>query len=169
MALYTVIGVMGSGSSEHADLAEPLGVWIAKQGYSLLTGGRGGVMTAVSRAFHSVQPRKGVVIGVLPARASANGDIPRPNSWVEVAIITHLPKLGVEGTHRMSRNHINVLSSNVIVALPGGHGTQSEIKLALQYNRPVISFLRASDTDLGGAPVARTLSDVKKFIRSKCR
>ena len=30
----------------------------------------------------------------------------------------------------MSRNHVNVLSSDVVVALPGGPGTLSELRLA---------------------------------------
>jgi len=33
-----VVGVMGSGSAEHEDLAEPLGVWLAQSGFHLLTG-----------------------------------------------------------------------------------------------------------------------------------
>ena len=37
-----------------------------------------------------------------------------------------------------ARNCINVLSSNVVVACPGGAGTISEIALALKSSRPVI-------------------------------
>jgi predicted Rossmann-fold nucleotide-binding protein len=37
-----------------------------------------------------------------------------------------------------ARNCINVLSSNVVVACPGGAGTISEIALALKSGRPVI-------------------------------
>ena len=39
-----MIGVMGSSREEHAELAVPLGRWIAEQGFDLLTGGGGGVM-----------------------------------------------------------------------------------------------------------------------------
>ncbi|MGD9306411.1 MAG: hypothetical protein PVF79_19225 [Desulfobacterales bacterium] len=37
-----------------------------------------------------------------------------------------------------ARNCINVLSSHVVVACPGGAGTISEIALALKNDRPVI-------------------------------
>ena len=40
----------------------------------------------------------------------------------------------------MSRNHINVLSSTAVVALPGGAGTVSEVCLAHAYGRPVLVF-----------------------------
>jgi predicted Rossmann-fold nucleotide-binding protein len=40
----------------------------------------------------------------------------------------------------MSRNHINILSSTAIIALPGGPGTISEVCLATQYGRPVIVY-----------------------------
>ena len=39
-----------------------------------------------------------------------------------------------------ARNVINVLSSRVVVACPGGAGTASEVALAVKCNRPVILF-----------------------------
>src|SRR5690349_12237256 len=97
-----LIGVMGSGTDEHAALAEPLGRWVAEQGYDLLTGGGAGVMAAACRGFAAVPDRRGVSVGVLPA-----GPPPGyPNPWVDVAIRTHLPRRGKEGTDVLSRNHI---------------------------------------------------------------
>ncbi|MDH5458813.1 MAG: LOG family protein, partial [Nitrospinota bacterium] len=37
-----------------------------------------------------------------------------------------------------SRNHIIILSADVIVAFPGGAGTHSEIQLALEYGKPLL-------------------------------
>jgi hypothetical protein len=37
-----------------------------------------------------------------------------------------------------SRNHIVILSADVLVAFPGGAGTRSEIQLALEYGRPLL-------------------------------
>jgi predicted Rossmann-fold nucleotide-binding protein len=87
------------------------------------------------------------VIGVLPSEAegSASAREGYPNPWVEVAVFTHLPLSGQSGTDPMSRNHINVLSSKVLVALPGGPGTASEISLAIRYGKPVIAYLGARD------------------------
>jgi len=49
-----------------------------------------------------------------------------------------LPSRGEEGGTPGSRNHLVVLSGDVIVALPGGAGTASELRLAREYARPVI-------------------------------
>ena len=163
---YPMIGVMGSGSSEHRELAEPLGEWLAVQGYDLITGGGAGVMTAVSRAFASVPTRRGVCVGVLPA-----GPPPGyPNPFVDVIIQTHLPKRGNEGSDNLSRNHITVLSSAVVVVLPGRQGTRTELSLALHHRKPVIALL-GPDGEIAG--VLRTaienkainLDEVAAFIR----
>lgn len=47
------------------------------------------------------------------------------------------------GQDLTSRNHINILSSELIVALPGGPGTLSEVQLAQIYAKPAIAFLGA--------------------------
>lgn len=152
-----VVGVMGSGVRAHAELAVPLGRGLAGMGVHLLTGGGGGVMAAVSRAFAEVEDRAGLVLGVLPAdgfqrtsrRAGRAGDAESepaqwepppgyPNPWVEVAVRTHLDARGTAGDAASSRNHVNVLSSDVVVALPGGQGTASEVALALRYGRPLV-------------------------------
>jgi uncharacterized protein (TIGR00725 family) len=165
---------MGSGSQEHSERAEPLGEWLATEGVHLLTGGGGGVMEAVSRAFHEVQGRAGCVIGILPAAHAREGP-PRPgrgypNPWVEIPIYTHLPETGRQGTHPLSRNHINVLSSDVVIALPGSAGTASEISLALRYGRPVVAYLsRRSDIPSlpQAVPVEGQLEGVQRFVRAR--
>jgi predicted Rossmann-fold nucleotide-binding protein len=87
-----------------------------------------------------------------------------------MAVQTHLPLSGHSGAEPMSRNHINVLSSNVLVALPGGSGTASEVALALRYGRPVIGFLRSRDEIPGLPAVVRAEDDlekVKEFVRER--
>jgi len=145
-----IVGVMGSGEHEFADLAEPVGRTIAAAGWHLLTGGGAGVMTAVARAFTAVPGRAGLSLGVI--RAASAGHLGEaktsrryegrgPNPWVEVPIFTHLPLSGAQGKHELSRNHINVLTATVVVVLPGGDGSASELELALEYGRPVVLFL----------------------------
>jgi len=137
---------MGSGTRAHAERAVPLGQALARLGVHLLTGGGGGVMAAVSAAFAAVPERRGLVIGVLPGReveGSVRAPEGYPNEAVELAIRTHLPWSGTRGTDPLSRNHVNVLSSDAIVALPGGAGTASEVRLALRYGRPVLAFVGA--------------------------
>ena len=168
---------MGSATESHRERAAALGRWLAGKGVHLLTGGGGGVMSAVSEAFCEVPERRGLVIGVLPGDEgefeSASPAAPRPgypNPWVEIPISTHLPLSGRRGLDPLSRNHINVLSSNVLVALPGGAGTASEVLLALRYGRPVVAYLRAREEIPDLPAEARAESDlerVKEFVREK--
>ena len=166
-----VVGVMGSSARAFEDLAEPLGQWLASIGVHLLTGGGVGTMEAVSRAFAEVHPRAGLVIGVLPADLPDGIAVPRagyPNSSVELAIFTHLPLSGITGTDLRSRNHINILSSDVVIVLPGNEGTESEMTLAVRYRKPVIAFFGDYEVDWqppGGVPVARTMAEVERFVR----
>lgn len=126
-------------------------------------------MEAVSRAFAETPDRKGLVLGVLPGGSSSGLAPPGyPNPWVEVVVRTHLPHSGPLGTDPLSRNHINVLTADVIVALPGGAGTASEVALAVAYGRPVIAFLDSPSRIPGlpeDIPVARALEDVVAFVR----
>ena len=165
-----VIGVMGSGVARHDSLAGAVGTWIARQGFHLLTGGGEGVMAAVGEAFAAVPDRPGLVVGVLPCA----GDHPKcgqpagyPNRWVDLAIRTHLPLSGARGTAPRSRNHINVLTADVVVALPGGPGTSSEVRLAVRYGRPCVAFVtnRSQIPGLPDAvPCVSRLEEVAAFV-----
>ena len=165
-----VIGVMGSGVDRHDTLAGAVGTWIARQGFHLLTGGGEGVMAAVGEAFAAVGDRRGLVIGVLPnaeddqrCRAPAG----YPNRWVELAIRTHLPLSGACGTSPRSRNHINVLTADVVIALPGGPGTSSEVRLAVRYARPCVAFVTDRSQIPGlpdEVPCASTLAELAAFV-----
>ena len=166
-----IVGVMGSGTEEHVDLAEPLGEWIAMQGYHLLTGGGGGVMTSVSRGFSRVEGRKGLVLGVLPGTTDESryyAFAGYPNPYIEVPIRTHLPLSGDKGQEVRSRSHINVLTADLIISLPGSAGTASEIRLAFKYSRPVLLFLGESGSIDGlrgdEAPRAVDLEEARNWI-----
>ena len=140
------VGVMGSGKLKHERWATTLGEWLAANNVNLLTGGGSGVMHSVSCAFAKFPNRQGRVIGILPGRfddASNHYNVPDgyPNLCVEIPIFTHLPKSGEQGQCPESRNHINVLSSDVVVVLPGSSGTASEASLAVRYSKPVVAWL----------------------------
>ena len=162
---------MGSSTQAFEDLAEPLGRWLASIGVHLLTGGGVGSMEAVSHAFAQVRPREGLVVGVLPADLPDGIAVPRegyPNESVEIAIFTHLPLSGITGTDPRSRNHINILSSDVVIVLPGNEGTESEMTLAVRYKKPVIAFFGDHAVEWQppqGVPVARTMAEVESFVR----
>ncbi|GJL80304.1 MAG: hypothetical protein NPINA01_32930 [Nitrospinaceae bacterium] len=142
-----VIAVIGSGNDPHHSSSYPLGQWLAENGFDLINGGGQGVMAETARAFTSVSPREGRVIGVLPAAEMLDTPLQRreyqtppgyPNPYTEMVIRTHLPCVGKQGDEFASRNHIIVLSADFIFALPGSYGTQTEIQLALEYEKPLI-------------------------------
>ena len=173
----SIVAVIGSGRSADACCTE-VGRLVATLGFDLLTGGGRGVMEAVSRAFFETSPRSGLVVGVIPAQVLGLEQMEDrtatdvvyepphgyPNEWVEIAIYTHLPDSGEQGTLRSSRNHINVLSADAIVALPGREGTESEVWLATQYGVPVIAY---GDHQFGpphGIARATSIDEVRAFL-----
>lgn len=187
-----VVGVMGSGAARHTRLAEPLGRALARMGVHLLTGGGAGVMESVSRAFSAVPGREGLVIGILPAgdarpgrcdagpgrsdspvrqgeakpsHADADPGTPPgyPNPCVELAVRTHLDARGDDGSGIRSRNHINILSSDVVIALPGSSGTASEVGLAIRYGRPLI-LLGETSRAAALPPSVRAADSVKEAV-----
>lgn len=170
-----VVGVVGSGREPHPERARRLGEWIARAGFHLLTGGGRGVMAAVTEAFVRVAERRGVAIGILPAAAGGRaGDAPPgyPNPWVEIVVRTHLDQVGAHGADPGSRNHLNVLSADVVIVLPGSEGTASEARLALRYGRPCIAWL-AERGDVPGLPDAIPVEPrfpaIEAFVREACR
>jgi predicted Rossmann-fold nucleotide-binding protein len=165
-----IVGVMASGkaaiAAEHNALAETVGDVIAREGFDLLTGGGQGLMKTAGQAFKTVNQRTGKLISVLRAKKQNhltgswddngtlnNAQVPRTpgtkrhwsakenNELAEIVIRTHLPYSGELGDHDLSRNHINILTSDLIVILPGGSGTLSELKLANEYGSRIMIFL----------------------------
>lgn len=166
-----IVGVMGSGSEEWEEFAAPLGAWLATTGHELLTGAGKGVMFSVARAFAGTAGRTGRSIGIVPTRADALlGFVPLagyPNPFIDLPILTPLPRKEASApSESLSRNHVNVLTSDIVIALPGGPGTLDEIRLALRYAKPVMCL--GPDEAFASAPPAvnRTtrLDDVFRFI-----
>ncbi|WP_322024812.1 DNA-binding protein [Burkholderia sp. BCC1977] len=165
------IGVMGSGKEPWRAFSEPLGTWLAQAGFNLLTGGGQGVMQAVARAFTGVPERAGRSIGIVPTQADPHaGFVPLdgyPHPFVEIPILTPLPRRepGV-APNTVNRNYVNVLSSDLIVALPGGHGTAEEIALARRWRKPLICLGPdgAFRELAAGATCTSSLDDVIRFI-----
>ena len=120
-----IIGIMGPGegaSEAVTKTAFALGQAIAKQGWTVLTGGRNvGVMHAASQGAKSIG---GQTIGIL-----MDADKKRMSEYVDIPIITDLGS---------ARNNINVLTSDVVVACGMGPGTASEVSLAVKAKKPVI-------------------------------
>jgi uncharacterized protein (TIGR00725 family) len=118
------IAVVGGGdcSPEVEDMARRLGRLLAERGHILLCGGLGGVMEA---ACCGARDAGGLTVGILP------GDRWEANRCVGISIATGMGH---------ARNVIIVKSADAVIALPGEHGTLSEIALALKMGKRVISL-----------------------------
>jgi uncharacterized protein (TIGR00725 family) len=116
------IAVVGGGdcSPRIRDMAFALGRLLAQSGHILLCGGLGGVMEAASCGARSAG---GLVVGILP------GEREETNPCVGIAIATGMGH---------ARNVIIVKSADAVIALPGEHGTLSEIALALKMGKKVV-------------------------------
>lgn len=143
----TIIGVIGSGTEPHSLYSGHLGKWLGKQGYDLINGGGSGVMEEVAKAFAEVTERKGITIGIIPSMNSCKDANRRkdyrppegyPNPYTNLPIYTHLHLSGPHGKEPNSRNHIIVLTADLLIAFPGNAGTRSEIQLAIEYEKPLI-------------------------------
>lgn len=124
MKRQLIIGVMGGGVTNpvNKDNAYRLGALIAKNKWILLNGGRNaGIMEASAKG---ASENGGLTIGILP-----DDNNNKTSDYIQIPILTGMGN---------ARNCINVLSSNFIVACPGGAGTISEIALALKTEKTVI-------------------------------
>jgi len=119
-----IIGVMGPSRAKGTELklAFKIGKTVAEHDAVLLTGGMGGVMEEASRGAKEAQ---GLVLAICPTYDKSD-----LNSFVDIPVMTGM---------RSGRNFINILSSDIIIAI--GHtsaGTLSEIAFAIQLEKPMI-------------------------------
>jgi hypothetical protein len=119
------IAVVGAATCDEATaaLAHAVGVELARAGAVLVSGGRGGVMSA---ACAGAQSAGGRTVGVLPGKDASDSS---PNEHLDVVLFTGF---------QQARNQILVLSSAAVIAIGGGWGTLSEIAMALKYRVPVV-------------------------------
>ena len=119
------IAIIGPGSCEQslAELAREVGFLLAQKGFTLICGGRGGVMEAACRGAKSAD---GTTIGILPGTSADEA-----NAFVDFPIVTGFGE---------ARNIIIVRSVRAVIAVGGEYGTLSEIAFALKLNVPVIAL-----------------------------
>ncbi len=131
------IAVVGGGEcgTDVRETARRLGRLLAERGHILICGGLGGVMEA---ACCGAKDAGGLTVGILP------GEGWEANRCVNIVIATGMGH---------ARNVIIVKSADAVIALPGEHGTLSEIALALKMGKRVISL---KSWDVAGAIRAET-------------
>jgi uncharacterized protein (TIGR00725 family) len=120
-----VVGVIGGAkiSKEIYTLARKMGNLIAERKYALITGGLGGVMEAASRG---AKEKGGLVIGILPGNSRKSA-----NKWVDIPIVTGM---------NHARNVIIAGSADILIAIDGSVGTQSEIAFGNIYRKRIIGL-----------------------------
>jgi uncharacterized protein (TIGR00725 family) len=121
----TYVAVVGPGdaTADQERVAEAVGRGLAERGAVVVCGGLGGVMAAACRGARSANGR---TVGILPG-----SDRSEANPWVELVIASGLGEL---------RNGLIVRSADAVIAVGGGHGTLSEIALALKAGLPVLGL-----------------------------
>ena len=120
----TISVIGGHDSNDKVEnLAHEIGKIVANVGAVLVCGGLSGVMEHASKGANEAG---GMVIGLLPGTDKADA-----NPYVDVALPT---------SFGYARNAMVACSADIIVALPGSHGTSSEISYGLVYKRPVIDL-----------------------------
>lgn len=124
-----IAAVVGANAASDRVLAaaEAIGAGLVNAGFRVATGGLGGVMTAASRgARQATGWSEGRVIGVLPGLVAAEA-----NPYVDVVVPTGM---------NYARNTILVAMADVVIAVGGGSGTLSEIALAWQHGKPIVTL-----------------------------
>jgi uncharacterized protein (TIGR00725 family) len=121
------VSVLGArkATPKTAKLANAVGRMVAEMDCVLVCGGLLGLMREACRG---AKDAGGLTIGLLPGNAKTDA-----NEFVDIALPT---------TIGYSRNVIVAASADIVIALPGSFGTESEICYARVYGVPVI--------DLGG-------------------
>ncbi|NYT02791.1 MAG: TIGR00725 family protein [Methanosarcinales archaeon] len=143
------VAVVGGAecSPEVREAAEELGRRIARAGHILICGGRGGVMEAAAKG---AREGGGLTVGILP------GDRNEGNPFLDIEVATGMGH---------ARNAIIVRSADVVIALPGEHGTLSEMAHALKMERLVISL---NSWDVPGAVKASTIDQAVEIMERGC-
>ena len=126
------VAVIGPKQPEDDALpvAEQLGRSIAGLGVPLLCGGRGGVMTAVSKGAREAG---GLTIGFLP-----EGDWRSANDHIAMPLA-----MGI-GT---ARNVLIAQTALALIAVGGHYGTHTEAAFGLNFGKPVFGLCGAPDID----------------------
>jgi len=142
-----IISVIGGRdcNKEVEQLAYKLGKNLAKVVDILVSGGLSGTMKAVCQGFKA---ENGVTIGIIPGYSKKDA-----NKYVDVVIPTGLG---------LARNVLVVKSADIVVALPGGAGTLSEIAYCLQFGIPVISL---KSWNIPGVIRVKTIREVISIIK----
>ncbi|HJZ89172.1 MAG TPA: TIGR00725 family protein [Polyangia bacterium] len=134
------VAVCGTGTPLSPDLARhahALGAALWQAGFTIITGGLGGVMEAACRGAFEARAQAGdveasaargrLIVGILPGADKLGA-----NRYCDLVIPTGLGE---------ARNLLVVRSADVVVLVAGGAGTLAEAALAWQLGRPLLALV----------------------------
>ncbi len=141
------ISVIGGSSigTKTEDLAEKVGALIAELGCVMVCGGLGGAMEAAAKG---AKKAGGITIGILPGKEKDDA-----NPYIDISLPTSIG---------YARNAIVACSADIIIALPGNYGTNTEICYGLIHSRPVIDL---GNWNVDGMIDAKSLEDAEEKIK----
>lgn len=141
------ISVVGSrdANAKTTKLANAVGKMVAELDCVLVCGGLMGLMKESCRG---AKMAGGMTIGILPGNEKDAA-----NEFVDIALPT---------TMGFSRNIIVAASADIVIALPGSYGTETEICYACVYGRPVINL---GGWKIPGTLKARNLVHARQIIK----
>ena len=114
-------------------------------GISEIGPGLGGALEA---AAMGAKKAGGLTIGILPGKDKRDA-----NSYIDISLPTSIG---------YARNTIVACSADIIVALPGSFGTNSEICYGLVYGRPVVDL---GGWNIDGMIEAKNVADAEEKIK----
>lgn len=157
----TVIG-NAQASPSATSLAEQAGQTLGRLAGIIITGGRGGIMEAVSRG---AKESGATVVGILPGSRLDEG-----NQYLDVVIPSGIG---------YARNMTNVLAGDLVVAIGGASGTLNEVSFAWMHDRPIVALQGAGGwaERLAGTRVddrrddriegASSIEELERIVREK--
>ena len=122
---YPQIAVVGDAEADARQYEEAVSIGraLGSLGATVITGGRGGIMEAVSKGARQAGT---LVAGILPSQ-----EIDDANPYCGIVFPTGMGH---------ARNALTVMAGDLVVAIGGGAGTLSEISFAWIYGKPVIAW-----------------------------
>jgi len=143
-----IVSVIGSSTvskdSDEYIFAYELGKELAKRNFIVCSGGRTGIMEAVSKG---AKEQNGLTIGIMPSYTGEEA-----NPYVDIKINTGM---------NWNRNPIVVATGIFVIAISGGYGTLSELAYSQILKKKVFGY---KTHDIEGVEKVSTLEELLQKI-----
>jgi uncharacterized protein (TIGR00725 family) len=132
---------------ENLILAEEVGKLLAKNGCTVINGGKGGIMEAASRGAKEAGGR---TVGIISGTKRLQS-----NNFTDIEVLTGSNAAGLD-------EFLLVLMSDALIVIGGGAGTLEEITIAYRNKKPIIAI---NNTNGWADSLAGKFLDERKTIK----